>query len=287
MSSSSRGRSEVSVDASDTVLELSTKSTSPEPDEAPGPWIWWSPHMRSQLELTFTMQTNFPIGQSWETTESYVNHKDMEMLRYINDFPIKKWIIPFEEALSAYLCLLERDRLRTNHQSIFANGRSSWWPLPQSRQPKSHMVASQRGNHLLASNRPFAGAEKNAGHTSLDHVSNAAALASRPRESAGGAVSTTSFQSMVRPQTYPNLPLSSQSLPPAVDAGTITVNSHHPHPTGRNMSIDTLAMPPPNDDARVRRGRATKTKAGSDEDDINIDGELSPEAKAKIPRISK
>ena len=120
-------------DSRTTVSDPDGSSTSsPEPEHVAGPWTNWSPHQRQSLELSFTMQTNFPINQDWMSTEKYVLAKDAEMLRYLADFPICNWLIARHEALAAYYALLERHRLREKGLSIFSGGKPAWWPISHS-----------------------------------------------------------------------------------------------------------------------------------------------------------
>lgn len=144
-------RDDVELPMSDDSDEFSdiegatSKSPSPEPDNEPRPWLVWDVHQRMQLEVTFTMQTNFPIGGSWDSTNAYVQRKDHEMLRYLQDFPTTKWLIGRAEANAAYRAMIDRADLRGSGLEIFSNGRPVWWPLrpvPQREYPMSTAVQS-------------------------------------------------------------------------------------------------------------------------------------------------
>lgn len=275
----SRGGSETSDEVFETPSDQSNKSTTPELEERPRAWIYWSPHLRQQLELTFTMQTNFPINGCWETTESYVKRKDEEMLQYINDFPLRKWIVPLEEALSAYKCLLERHRLRDNGHSIFINGRPAWWPLPSPiRQPKAFLGGSHRNNPLLASKNSVLGSSKNAAHTPLQVVTNASTMGAQ-KAMADISISTRRSGTFGKPGPYPMAHGPGQLLKSSVDPETITVNSHHDLIGAGVPNGDGTDMLPPAEDGRPRRGRpGIKPREES---------EMSPPLKTKVPRISK
>ena len=130
-----------SDDSSTTLLDRTViAASSPEPEHTPERWTTWDVHQRKQLELTFIMQTNFPLNGSWDRTESYIKHKDEEMLKYLLDFPTRQWAVGEDLAYVAYKALLDRYRLRDKGLSVFNEGLPKWWPIaPRDEKPKKDL----------------------------------------------------------------------------------------------------------------------------------------------------
>ncbi|KAH9826997.1 hypothetical protein Tdes44962_MAKER09887 [Teratosphaeria destructans] len=89
------------------------------------PWrvSGFSPEMRRTRELMYYNLETRPIGGDYAYTELYQEHKDKEMLRYLQDYPLDQWVIPRGDAEQAYLRMLERTRWRHLGIPIYGNQR--------------------------------------------------------------------------------------------------------------------------------------------------------------------
>ena len=59
-------------------------------------------------------------ANSWEVTEDYQHEKDKEMILYLLDYPLPKWVIPKHEAEASFLRLIERQKWRHLGIKIYA-----------------------------------------------------------------------------------------------------------------------------------------------------------------------
>lgn len=68
------------------------------------------------------MPVNIKLFNSWQRSEEHWYRKDREMLEYLQDFPLKDWLIPLAQARAAYEAMQERFRLRDEGKSIYTHG---------------------------------------------------------------------------------------------------------------------------------------------------------------------
>jgi len=94
----------------------------------PGKYLDWSDEMRRQWETLFTIPINTKLCGDWKQSEEYWLRKDQEMLEYLQDWPLSKWIISLKEAREAYDAMQDRYRLRDQGKSVYSNGVPVWWP---------------------------------------------------------------------------------------------------------------------------------------------------------------
>ena len=78
---------------------------------------------RKVTELMYAQVTPFAISGHWTLTEDYQRYKDEEMLMYLEDFPLGQWVIPQQQANSAYAQLMERMRWRQYGIPIYGRDR--------------------------------------------------------------------------------------------------------------------------------------------------------------------
>ena len=88
----------------------------------PGTFLGLSEEMRRQQEVLFQTPVNTPISGSWKNAEDYWYRKDIEMIQYIQDFPLKKWLLNEGEAREAYEAMQKRFRMRDEGKSVYADG---------------------------------------------------------------------------------------------------------------------------------------------------------------------
>lgn len=122
-----------SDDDAKSIISLSSEISAPEQnleDLSPRPWRDFDHHARRQYELMFSNITAHPMHGTWDFTEDYQREKDIEMLRYMEDFALKNWVIPQEDAEAAYYRLRERTRWRSMGTRIYGPDRQP--PHPQS-----------------------------------------------------------------------------------------------------------------------------------------------------------
>lgn len=103
-------------DDAKSVITLSSESPTPEEDDdslPERPWKEFSREMRRQWEIMYSSVAAHAVTGDWDKAEDYQREKDIEMLRYMEDFPLKNWVISRDEAVDAYYRLLERTRWRS------------------------------------------------------------------------------------------------------------------------------------------------------------------------------
>ncbi|KAF2154211.1 hypothetical protein K461DRAFT_312163 [Myriangium duriaei CBS 260.36] len=94
----------------------------------PGKYLTWGREMRLQCETLFTMPVNTKLFDSWTRSEDYWYRKDKEMLEYLQDFPVSKWLIDQLIARAAYDAMQSRFRLRDEGKSVYTDGVPEYWP---------------------------------------------------------------------------------------------------------------------------------------------------------------
>lgn len=112
----------------DDAKSVITVSSSPDtPEDLPfgmseRPWkiAGFSNTLRRNWEMMYSTVQQTPLGGDWEATEAYQKAKDREMLLYIQDFPLAKWVIPKEQAETAYTQLIDRIRWRSLGIAIYS-----------------------------------------------------------------------------------------------------------------------------------------------------------------------
>ncbi|EME49310.1 hypothetical protein DOTSEDRAFT_49600 [Dothistroma septosporum NZE10] len=120
-----------SIEAEENIVEISSDDEESKEGFADRPWLDFDDKMREQWEVMYATVTTHPIGNSWEITEEYQKEKDAEMLRYMEDFPLQRWIVPQDQANQAYFRLLERSRWRSLGIRIYGRERIPEW-IPDS-----------------------------------------------------------------------------------------------------------------------------------------------------------
>ncbi|THY07494.1 hypothetical protein D6D01_09753 [Aureobasidium pullulans] len=118
---------------------------------------------RKMMEYGCVTLTDTTMNGSRATAEQYAYHKDLMMLKYLYDFPLVNWRIPYQDARLAYHKFLARESLRRQDLSIFDEATvDSWWftarpPLDTQLTP-SISVSPPMGTNALntaASTRPI------------------------------------------------------------------------------------------------------------------------------------
>ncbi|GAM84588.1 hypothetical protein ANO11243_025840 [Dothideomycetidae sp. 11243] len=126
-------RSKQNLRPSTSCTGLWQQSLRPKPSQnftlcEPGKYLGLSTEMRLQHETMFTMPVNIKLFGSWTRSEDSWYRKDREMLEYLQDFPVSKWLISPKDARSAYDAMQLRFRLRDEGKSVYADGVPGYWP---------------------------------------------------------------------------------------------------------------------------------------------------------------
>ncbi|KAK5174961.1 uncharacterized protein LTR77_000097 [Saxophila tyrrhenica] len=75
--------------------------------------------VREKWERSYLMLPNYPMGGDWQRTEIYQRQKDLEMAKYLKDYPPERWTLPRPEANAAVANLEERRKWRQLGMRIF------------------------------------------------------------------------------------------------------------------------------------------------------------------------
>ncbi|PNS16926.1 branched-chain amino acid aminotransferase [Sphaceloma murrayae] len=88
----------------------------------PGSYLQLSDIERKQKEILFTFAVDIPLQGDWKRSEEYWLQKDREMLDYLRDFPISRWLIDANEAKLAFTSMQARFDRRKKGVSVYADG---------------------------------------------------------------------------------------------------------------------------------------------------------------------
>ncbi|EMC94965.1 hypothetical protein BAUCODRAFT_149005 [Baudoinia panamericana UAMH 10762] len=80
---------------------------------------------RRKFEQMYCQDRLAPLQGNWDLTEDYHREQDKEMLRYLEDFPLDKWLIDKQAANDAYMNLLKRTKWRNLSIGVYSEHRNT------------------------------------------------------------------------------------------------------------------------------------------------------------------